>query len=424
MKLTNVQKELLLDVCESDERTGNLLNTIGFRVFIATGCNLSILEKSWNLIVQNYDSLRIRISDRKQKIISYEEIGLPTVCVDGLQGMEELQTNLMNEPIYYNRGQLWRAILVDCGSTAGGMIVQMHHLCSDGYTIELLAAQLEKCYFSLLNGNEPEIKAESYASVLDAEKLYLNSVSFREDKNWWKQEYSRQKKYSIPAGYTYGSKEAASLSIEIDGDRYTKLKQFCKEQGCSISSYLMSIAALTTAVISGKVNFAIYCLLNGRETWKEKLTAGCMVRTIPVFYDVRQNETVAEMVTRETGFYMESLRHGKLPFYKHVELSFVKSLRCGFNFHHNWLLFSFMRLGKLERNSQIGFKVLENPIISSLMYCAVYDIPEDLKLSMILFYRKNIFSTERIKRVADVFSRILSESLDVPGSKVSELLKG
>ena len=432
--ISRAQSEVLLDevYIKGDAGEKNMQNLLSFRTYIKDDCSFPALEYAWNRLLLNNDALRIRIASRgkkrfsayseKQYIKPYEKETLEKVTVSGKSGLDHFCDLETKHPVIVKReAPLYRATLVDCGGGSGGLVVCFHHLICDGYSLQLMFRQLEKSYFAFLNGESDGIKTGSITEHFAREESYIKSDAFKDDCQFWKSEYRKQKHYTIPAGKPSKCTDAASEELALTPHTYELLTRFCSENQCSMPSVLLSATAITVYRLTGKKNFSLFNLIHGRDTFKLKRTVGCMVRTVPVMFNIDLNKSFSCAAKDEYKHYLETLSHSRLPFSRHVLYSYFKSLKNGFNFYHNWFLFSAMEFGTLSANSKIGLQLVKKYMQSNIFYCAVYDMPEEKTVCLELVYQTGKYSSEKIKAAATAFNETLSLLLSAPDKKMSEV---
>lgn len=414
-KRTNTQDEVMLDEIYSSADEKGLLTLIAFRAFIRENCDLKALEETWNALVRANDALRLRAADKKAKqmyIAPYEHETLKVEHADGEEGFDRFADELKKHPVPLAQdAPMYSAVIVDCGNGQGGMVVRLHHLCCDGYSIELMFRQFEKCYPAICAGEEPEIKAGSITAFFRSQEEYLKSEEYRKDLGWWKKTYRQQKHFSIPGPRPSTDGRVGEKEYVIENDRYDRLKALCTACKCTVPTAVMTAASLATKEITGKTNFSIHMLTHGRTTYPLRQTVGCMVRTIPVFLDRTGECSFAECVKKDCANYLDSMRHCRIPYRDHMKLCYWKSVFAGFNFFHNWLTISAMGLGKVSAESELGLYALPKTLLSSLIYCAVYDIPEEGMIRLGMVWQKARFTEEQMNGIMKTFFEILDNGL-------------
>ncbi|MFD2875840.1 condensation domain-containing protein [Paenibacillus rhizoplanae] len=81
------------------------------------------------------------------------------------------------------------------------ILIRIHHIISDSYSMELIAKEIMDIYEELLRGSVPSQTKPSYIEFINNELEYEKSDRFIQDKEFWLQEFEsfflQQSGYSI-----------------------------------------------------------------------------------------------------------------------------------------------------------------------------------------------------------------------------------
>ena len=421
--LSIAQRELTLGHFLPDR--SDLVNMLGFHVYMEADCHLDLLEKCWNRILEMNDTLRLRIVrgfKRRQYVEPYVYETLPVINADGAEGFKALEKKERSVAVRMFGGALYRVTLVDCGNGAGGMIACLHNICCDGYSLEMIFKEMENLYATLLRSEEfPPYKEYSYVEYLKQEKKYIDSGEYKEDCAWWRKKYLHLRHYTIPVGYPSGKVQTGMVTVQTSPEQYEKLTAFCKENSTPITSAIMSAMAVATYFLTKKTCFGFYNLSHGRRTYAMKHTMGCITAVNPVFFQIDPEMSFSQMAKRDYMEYLEALHHGRMPCLNHIVCSYLQSVKLGFNFYHHWMFFSPMGLGGLANESKLGLEVFDESELENQFYCAVYDMPDENAIRLELNYQSAKFSAKQMENVERKFEKILYWCLEHPNNPLEKM---
>lgn len=431
-KLSNSQREILLDEVISSEKNPAVLNTLGFRLFIKEDYSEDAMIFAFNKVIEENDALRLRLKARGkaplnakkeyQYISDFVHTVPETVYVKDEAELDAFAESDISKAVIPERETpLYRAYLIRC-ENGGGIVFLMHHLISDGFSVEIMCRQFEGFYFAYKNGTTYSPKTGSITALFDKEKDYPGSSKEADDMAFWTSEYKAQRHYSIPPGYTARKADSSVSSLTLKEGLYEKVTEFCKDNGVSVPSFVMSAVSAAVKVISGKDNFALYFLLHGRDTFIMKNTVGCMVKTVPVMYSIDGSISFKEKAVLDYQNLLNALSHSKIPFSEHVKKGYFLSVKNGFNFNHNWFLCSAMGIGSLTHDSKIGFKPVKTHKLSNIFYCAVYNIKDISSLQLELTYQKEKYTEDQICEFTRVFEETVTKLLSSPEKRIESIL--
>ena len=408
-----------------DVKENNILSAY---FLVPQDCDYEALEKAFWLLIERNDSYRLKIFRKGLKLYQYVDDfkphALDRVKLASRAEFEEYLKTIDRYKIPLTADRLFWASLIDMGS-CGALVIRMHHACTDGFSMNLMFHQLESFYDSFIMGKTPEAPKKTY-SVTDffrQREEYKKSDTHKEDMAFWKHCYNSQPHYSFPAGKRASNGEAGEETAVFSGEAYEKLCALCKEEGFSLQFLFMSLVALTVSSLTGADNFCIYSLTHGRTTFPLKQTSGCMMNTVPVFYDIDGNLTVREFLKAQYTRFLEYLLHGKLSEGDRTPLSYKECFRNNFNFLHGWMMFSSMEYGNTAEASKYEIKRLPYKTIPYQFYCAFLEV-KGVSAQIKLTYQKKRFKREQIIRAKQALEGIVQNLISSPDAQIRQITKG
>lgn len=393
-------------------------NILGFYVKLPEDFNrdanlgADALEKALNYVIKHNDSLRLRVVKTfhglRQYISDYVYRTIERIPVNGEHGFDEFIQNISKYKVDWNDESLVFAKILMLSSTQCAMILRIHHSIIDGYSVRLLFEQLKDAYNQYIAGIEPEAPEKEYSitNFFKTIEKYHNSKQHSTDRKYWFNIYNKQRHYSFPAGYRSEKGACKTEEITIENDLYQRILTLAHDCNSSLQSYMMTMAALTTYVLTGKDNFCIYSLTHGRQNLIAKKTIGCMQNTVPTFFDISAEKPVSKIVSDSYMEFLEALSHGRFAMGEQVPLSYKEPIKHFFNFNHGWLLFSAMEYGQLFENSndlRMGFLPQIN--IAHQFYFAMLEVPGD-HITFDLSYQIRKFKQAQVVKMLHTFVEV------------------
>lgn len=308
--------------------TGTSINNISATITIEGQIDLILLQKAVQQVIQMDENLRTRLfldskGDMRQKHIKYQEEQFPIFDLsytneDGLMTWEEI---MAKESIPLFDGPLYRFYLFSRGEYSGGVLLKLHHIISDGYTLVLLCNRITEFYLALLNDQEMEHKViPSYHLHVSDEDEYLVSRAYRKDEAYWKNRLS-------DPGEPLMLKSIKSAAVSSVGKRYSVqlteglnhlIANFCKmNRVAPFSVYYMALAIYFKRM-GGANRTAIGVPIVNRSTYEAKQCTGMFVTTLPFIQDIDVNWTVNDFHEQVMENWLDLLRHQRFPF-THIE---------------------------------------------------------------------------------------------------------
>lgn len=393
-------------------------NILGFYIKTSINSNSDVneeaeaLEKALNHCLRCNDSLRLRIvrtfKGLRQYISDFKYLDVERINVNGEQEFEEFLKKIDKYKVDWFDEVLICAKILIISPYQCAMVLRIHHSIMDGYSVRLLFEQLKDAYNCYISGTEPKMSEKEYSitSYFKTLEKYHTSKAYAADKKYWFKVYNNQRNYSFPAGYRSEKGECDIVKNTIERDVYKRIVELTRELSCSMQSYMMTMAAFTTYVLTGKDNFCLYSLTHGRQNIQAKKTIGCMQNTVPIFYDLDVEKPVSEIISDSYMEFLEALSHGRLPMGEQTLLSYKEAIKNRFNFNHGWLLFSSMEYGELFESSddlEMGFLPQLN--IAYQFYVSMLEIQGD-HITFELTYQTHKFKKTQAERMLNTYVEV------------------
>ncbi len=422
--ISSAQKTLLWsEIFSLEPKKVKQNNIISFYMRVKKDCDINALEFAYNELIKNNDTLRLRLFRTlrgiKQYIKDFRYTKLERVKADG--GLEVYLKEVNRYLVKFFDESLTWAQLVICGQGDCALVMRVHHAAIDGYSIRLIFEQLEKYYNAYLRDNdmEPE-KSYSILKYFDMEERYLKSKQHKADRKFWLNQFIHQRKFSFPAGYRSEFGYCASEIMNIDKGTYSNLIDLAKETNCTLQFLLMTLAAFTTYVVTGKKNFCLFFASHGRINHSLKKTIGCMMNTIPIFYDLKPEMKIRDMLPQYYLMYLEMLSHGRLPLSELVPMSYYEAIKHFFNFNPAWLLFSSMEYGDFSEQSQYDMEMIRPVNQPNQFYLTMLDIGGE-RIDFDLSYQSRKFKPQTIRNLLKAYSFIIKSSVNHAGWSIGDI---
>lgn len=425
--LTAAQADLIFEELALNQDQAANMNVLGYFAWVPDDFDAAAMEKAFWKMIELNDALRLKIFKKGLSYFQYVQDIKPEilerVTVSGREEFDAyIEKSKLSTAIKMCDDRLFKATIVLDGNGSGGIVIFMHHAVCDGTSFGIMFAQLDKYYNAYKNGEDPvEKKVYSITNYFEQEQAYKHSSDIKKDFFWWLKKYNSQKKYSIPGGRR-SAKDCTSSAEEIyiDGDAYQNLLNLCKESHCSIQSVLMTLASVSTWIISGKRNFCFYTMSHGRNTIPLKRTVGCMVTTVPVFFYVDGNTAVKDFVSSSYMDYLDTVSHSRMPFKHHIATSYLQSVRCGFNFMHGWMQYSAMDFANVMSKLSLNFELVKKDYLCCQFYCGTLDVAGK-HTQIILEYQTAKFTKEQITKFLAVHKKVIETAVSNPDMSINAL---
>ncbi|WBW96384.1 amino acid adenylation domain-containing protein [Oceanirhabdus sp. W0125-5] len=283
--------------------TGSNFHNLGGCLKISGDIDYKILEDTINRVIQINDGLRIRFTEKDgipyQYVSDYKKERIDVLDFNIVKNSQE-KFNAWTEEVFKKRfqiedSQLYYFAIFKTNEKEGGILLNIHHIIADGWSINIIQNQICEIYNDLVNGNNPNCSNEySYMDYIEREKKYLESDRFKKNKEFWNDKFS-----DLPESFLYdgGSNlDGKRKTYNVDKELSYKIKRFIKEEGCSLNTLFISSMLIYLNKMTQEDDIVIGTPVLNRSGKKEKNTVGMYTSTMPFRINIDENMTIEEFI--------------------------------------------------------------------------------------------------------------------------------
>jgi len=432
-ELSYAQRRLwFLAQMEPDSAAYNIPGAVRIRGRI----NIASLESAMNEIIRRHENLRssfIAIEDEPLQVIqnhlrvNIRLINLEPLSVDVRENAaSELMRSEASRHFDLTAPPLLRAFLLTLTEDDRILLLNMHHVISDGWSLGVLLRELKSLYYSFAGGvqsalDEIEIQYVDYAVWQRdwlAEELIESEVSF------WKPRLDGfDSVIQLPAdrprpriqslkGAVYTSALPVSLTVPV-----TDLKH---KEGVTLFMVMTAAFGALLSRLCSKDRLTVGSPIANRTVSELEGLIGFFANTLVLNIDLSGRPTFHDLLSRVRRAAIEAYRHKELPFELLVErLNPERDLSVN-------PLFQVMLVLQDHYGEELKWPDLDLTVLRRDTSTAKFDLTlfveeTDDRLLTSIEYNSDIFDRASIKRIADQFSTLMLNLTTNPAAPVSEL---
>ncbi|NEO94600.1 MAG: AMP-binding protein, partial [Moorea sp. SIO3G5] len=400
--------------------------------------NLSVrsLEQALKEILRRHEILRTTFPRENGVPIQVIASTMPTaLSLIDLQQLPEAERdaqvqNLVKQeaqkPFDLESGSLLRVSLLQLGSQCHVLILTMHHIVFDGWSMGVWWRELSALYQAFSDGeNSPLAPLPiQYADFALWQREWFKGNLLETQLNYWKQQlegapprlelpYDRPRP---PIETFRGGRESFKLSAELTH----KLHNLSQNFGCTLFMTLLAAWSSLLYRYSGQSDILVGTPIANRNRREIESLIGFFVNTLVLRTQFRENLSFAEVLKRVRQTAIEAYGHQDLPFEKLVqELQPQRSLS-----HHP--LFQVMFALQNAAMGTIEFPGLTCTKLETESVVAKFDLflsMKDTKEGLIGYweYNSDLFDRATIRRWIGHFQVLLEAIVANPQQPVTQL---
>jgi amino acid adenylation domain-containing protein len=297
--------------------------------------DVAALERSLREIVRRHETLRTTFREAggepAQVIDPDLSLELPVVDLGGLPAAEReaealrLAREEAQRPFDMARGPLLRATLLKLAPQEHVVLLVMHHVVSDGWSMGVFYRELAALYQGFAGGGPaplPELPVQ-YADYAAWQRDWLRGEVLERQLAYWKERLA-----GAPAALEMPTDRprppvqtvrGATEPFLISGPLLARLKALCQREGCTL--YMALLAAFQTLLhrYSGQEDVCVGSPVAGRTRPELEGLIGFFVNTLVLRGDLSGDPTFRELLGRAREVCLGAYAHQDLPFELLVE---------------------------------------------------------------------------------------------------------
>ncbi|CAJ1314008.1 non-ribosomal peptide synthetase [Paenibacillus nuruki] len=393
--------------------------------------NITVFMKAVNMIIEQYDALRIRITSNngipQQYVVSYTEKQFDYFDFADFSSVIEAENWLesqKNKPLPLLDSELFQFLFIKINEEEYWLNTKLHHIIADGISMVIFGNQLTEYYIEMMNGNNPELGENcSYIDYITIEKNYEDSEKYIKDQTYWLDKFA-----DLPeqiGGKSYNplsvSTSAVREHFKVPSMLYQQITQFCQEQRISIFQFFMGMMYIYIHKTTNQSDVTIGTSLANRGSKKEKQTVGMFVSTIAARMDINQHMDILQFLKNVTRDQMSILRHQKYPYNQLIqdlrEKHHAKDLQRLFNISMEYRPVSWVDVEGVRISTDYDF--CGDEINDFVLHIA--EIVDDSELVLHVDYRTELFDQKEIARMIDQLLMITKQSISNPQGLITDI---
>ncbi len=301
------------------------------------------LERALGEIVRRHEALRTAFADRDgapvQTVAPFRGFSLP---VEDLSALDEAEREgavtrrageAARQPFDLAAGPLFRAVLLRLGAEEHVLLLGMHHIVSDGWSMGILFRELSALYAAYSAGGESPLPALAvhYADYAVWQREQLAGEALDRQLAYW-----RERLWGAPALLELptdrprpplrthrGARVAAGLPAGL----LERLQALGRSEGATLYMVLLGAFQVLLSKYSGSEDVVVGSPIAGRTRREVEELIGFFVNTLVLRTDLSGDPSFRETLRRVRETTLGAYEHQELPFEKLVaELQPERSL--------------------------------------------------------------------------------------------------
>jgi amino acid adenylation domain-containing protein len=291
------------------------------------------LQQAFQEIVRRHEALRttFRLAGGRpvQVIDPAPSFEAPLVDLTGLPAAGPELARLADEesqrPFDLSRGPLLRASLVRLGAAEHTLLVNVHHIVSDGWSMGILFSELAALYGAFAQGEPsplPELPIQ-YADFAVWQRSWLQGERLEAELGYWRRQLAGvSETLQLPYDHPRPALESfrgGAVSFTLPAGLMRGLEALTRRGGATPSITLLAGFNALLSRYSGREDLAVGLAIANRTRREVEGLIGFFVNTLIARTDLSGSPGFAQLLARVRETALEAYAHQELPFERLVE---------------------------------------------------------------------------------------------------------
>ena len=202
------------------------------------------------------------------------------------------------------------------------LVLTIHHIISDAWSLEILIQELTALYESYCNRTASTLSPLTiqYQDFSREQRRYLQGAGMKEELNYWKQKLSAplpelKLPYDFPGSGSQtralrGARERLQLPEKLSAD----LAKLAQKQGSTLFMALLAAYYVVLSAYTGQDDIIVSTSVSNRKGAESESLIGLFLNTVLMRARFSRKSTFKELLAQVQGIALEGYSHQELPF--------------------------------------------------------------------------------------------------------------
>jgi amino acid adenylation domain-containing protein len=398
---------------------------------------VTALQQSLSFILERHQSLttafpttsgqaQVQMLDLENlEVLKIQDLTLMTHQEQPLEVQNRVFQNAI-EPFDLSQGPLFKARLLLLSSRESVLLLNMHHIISDGWSIGVFIREWQHAYTAFAQEEQPSLPPLSiqYSDYAAWQRSLLTGRVLQQQVNYWREQLAGVPELlelptdkPRPAQQSYqGAHYAQRLSPTLS----QAVKSLSREQGVTLFMTLLTTFEILLSRYARQTDVCVGSPIANRTHRQTENLIGFFVNTLVLRAELQPALSVKELLRANRQTCLEAYAHQDIPFEMLVE-QLQPTRRLSYS-----PLFQVMLVLQNNDTTDLTLPGLEITALETDYRRAKFDLTlsveeRDEQLHCFWEYATDLFYSETIERMAGHFEILLTAIVENPEQAISQL---
>ncbi|MCP5015771.1 MAG: amino acid adenylation domain-containing protein [Ketobacter sp.] len=388
----------------------------------------ALKQSLWQLM-QRHASLRtqfVQLADHPMQILQAAvTVPLTIVNLSDVAAAERetrlwhVVTEAAERPFDLSRGPLFQVTLIQIASQEHVLLLNCHHIISDGWSLSVLTRDLGQLYTAQVSAQPtllPPLPLQ-YADYARWQRSWPDGEAWQRQMAYWRNQLQGDlPTLDIPTDFPWSAMPdptGASHTLTLSTDLTQALQALSQQAGSTLFMTLLAAFKLLLFRQSGQEDLIVGTPVAGRNYEELTELIGLFLNTLAIRTDLSGTLSFSDLLQRVREGVLDAYQHQDIPFEKLVE-----ELQPPRNLSRNPIfdvLFNFVSTPPVSLTmpslTTAPFTLADPP---SKFALTLYVYQEEQSLRLELVYRRDLFTTARMMALLDQYQHLLAQIVISP----------
>jgi UDP:flavonoid glycosyltransferase YjiC (YdhE family) len=189
------------------------------------------------------------------------------------------------QPFDLGRGPLLRTRLLKLGPRDHVLLLTVHHIVSDGWSVSILTRELASMYDAYVKGEAPCLPELSvqYADFAVWQRALLGSPALEAQLEYWRRQLQGVETLDLPTDRPRPKDFTARggrIALRLENGLLGQLRKLCRQEGATLFMALLAAFQLLLAKYSGQHDIAVGTAIANRTRNELEGIVGCFINSL------------------------------------------------------------------------------------------------------------------------------------------------
>ena len=399
--------------------------------------NLAALERSLTTLVTRHESLRTTFSVTDEHPIqhiapvtpvSLHVLDLTTLSVSAKEtDLERLLQETTQQPFNLSTGPLWQCQLFRMAPEEHVLLLTLHHIITDGWSMGILLNELTMLYQGQVTGSPVELAPllVQYADFAVWQRQQLQGEVLDQQLAYWRTQLANApSRLDLPTDFPRPPQQTfrgARLAFTLPPQLTQALKTLSQRERVTLFMTLLAAFHILLVRYTGQRDILVGTPIAGRTRTDLEGLIGFFVNTLVIRTQLNDQPTFRDVLQQVREACLEAYAHQDLPFEKLVE-----ALQLARDPSRPPLFQVMFQLHQAELIGDLTLEKLDVSPLPQVNPTAKFDLSiglvmRDQTLHGTVMFNTDLFEPATMRRLANHYQKLLEGLVENPQRAVSHI---